>query len=301
MTDLSHERCSELLAAYTSGELDARERSEVEEHLSSCRDCSLELAAIRSLGAAEIVPMTGVERDRLSAAVRHAVITAPRPAWSTRWGRRVAPALGAVAFATIAIVAFTTFTNDDPLDESAAGGTSTSSVPDSESAELDAKAAPPPQGRGQHSADTFGKVQGGTAEGTAGGTADESVSLEARAGTTTTVSEVPFAAAGLDIGSLVPSRKAQNIAGYDGLTPLANSAPNPRVASLITTCTERATAASAESLVATSATYYPSDDVLVIGFVWIDGSTGDLNYLIRGWRDGRCDRVTPIYRRGIAP
>lgn len=306
MNDLTHERCSELLGAFALGELDAPDRASVEVHLGSCRDCSRELAAIEVLAAGDLVGMTGAERDRLTGAVRAAVLRPTRPTWSQRWSRRVAPAVGAAALLAVVAVAIISLPGDRSLPEAATGPQDT---PD-QGAEVervegaDMKAAPQPASQdsttetiesgADHGA---GTVTGATATGKT--TTQNFGSTALRAAVTTTVSAQDFATAGLDIGSLVPAQLPRSVTDNRAVEPLADSAPNERVAGLIRTCADRAISTSPVPLVATSATYFPSDDLLVIGFVWVESSTGDLNYEIRGWREGRCDRVTPIYRRGL--
>lgn len=303
MNDLTHERCSELLGAFASGELDAQHRARVEGHLSSCRDCSLELAAIEALGAPDLVPMTGAERDRLTGAVRAAVLQPRRAAWSAPWGRRVAPAVGAAALLAIVALVIVSLPGDRSALETATGGGATTDQV--ENAETELKAAPAPAAQdattetlqGQDGLNN-GTATSGEAAGTVTGHGAASTAL--RAAVSTTVSEQDFATAGLDLGSLVPAKLPRRVAAYRAVEPLANSAPNERVADLIRSCSDRAISTSPVPLVATSATYFPSDDLLIIGFVWVEESTGDLYYEIRGWRAGRCDRVTPIYRRGVA-
>lgn len=304
MNDLTHERCSELLGAFASGELDAQHRTQVEGHLSSCRDCSLELAAIEALAAPDLVEMTGVERDRLTGAVRAALLPPRRAAWSARWGRRVAPAVGAAALLAIVALAVVSLPGDRSLPDTATGGGTTTEQVEGDEAEL--KGAPAPAAQEP----TTETLQGGTDDSATGGAAAGKVTTNSgrlalpgstalRAAVSTTVSEQDFATVGLDLRSLVPAKLPRRVMAYRAVEPLADSAPNERVGDLIRSCSDRAIATSLVPLVATSATYFPSDDLLVIGFVWVEGSTGDLYYEIRGWRAGRCDRVTPIYRRGV--
>ena len=302
MNELTHDRCSELLGAFASDELDARDRPMVQAHLSSCRECSSELAAIEALRGAEVVPMTGVERDRLTSAVKAAVMTPARPGWSVRWGRKAAPALGAVALVTIVAVAVVSLPQGSDEPQPASGGVDRTDP--FESGEAEMKAAPLPKAQDattetleQDAADAGGRG-GDEAPGTTSTQVTGSTALRAAAGTV--VSEQSFAAVGLDLGSLVPQASPQHYASAGrSVDPLVASAPGRRVADLIQTCSDRAMSSSPKPLVATSATYFPSDDVLLIGFVWVDSSTGDLFFEVRGWRDGRCDRVTPIFSRGV--
>jgi hypothetical protein len=307
MKEMTHDRCSELLGAFASGKLDENERAAVAGHLSSCPDCSLELAAIEALAGPDLVAMTGPERDQLDRAVRDAVITPARPGWSERWGRRAAPALGAMALLAIVAMAIVSLPGDDAADTPATTGVEdTAGIDRGTEAETKAEPLPASEGGDQEAAtlESSDAVGGGAATGAGGDAGFEgqgapgATSLRAIAGTT--VSDQSFAVAGLDLGTLVPPRSPKQVNNLNySVEPLADSAPNERVADLIRTCSERAISNSLVGLVATSATYFPSDDLLVVGFVWVDASTNDLYFEIRGWRDGRCDRVTPIFRRGL--
>ncbi|MGH2698396.1 MAG: anti-sigma factor family protein [Actinomycetota bacterium] len=72
MKSISHERCSELLSDYVSGELASEERQRVEEHLEHCAQCSAERAGLASLSPAgtEAPGLMDDERAALRAAVR---------------------------------------------------------------------------------------------------------------------------------------------------------------------------------------------------------------------------------------
>ena len=66
---LSHERCSELLLAYVTDELDAEERTSVESHLEHCAQCSAERAALLGLRSGPAEPLSEDERVVLRASV----------------------------------------------------------------------------------------------------------------------------------------------------------------------------------------------------------------------------------------
>lgn len=90
-----HDRCSELLAAYARGELDAPLRAALEEHLAGCAGCRAEAAAVRALLAPAGRPLSELERARLHAAIA-AGLAAAEPAPRSLWAR-LYPALGAAA------------------------------------------------------------------------------------------------------------------------------------------------------------------------------------------------------------
>ncbi|MEA2452619.1 MAG: hypothetical protein QOG04_1329 [Actinomycetota bacterium] len=303
MNELTHETTSELLAAYVAGGLSAPDQLAVELHLESCSDCSLELAGVRLLSADEVEPMTGTERDRLSHAVRAAVTAPAKRSWSERFGRRVAPALGAVALIAIAVVAIVSLPRDSQdapalapnTAESGAlfdadTGTGGAGAADAATEELGSDAGQPATSQG-HAAGAATKGSN-TAPDTAAQT-----EIALRPSSTTLFYDTSFAAIGFDLGALVPAQSPKRMAGGT-FASLTESAPDERVASWIETCAGITISTSREELTATSAAYYATDDVLVIGFTWIDTSTARLNYFLQGWRAGRCDRVTPIYRAG---
>jgi len=66
---LSHERCSELLFAYITDELDAEERTSVENHLEHCAQCSAERAGLLGLRSGPSEPLSEDERVVLRASV----------------------------------------------------------------------------------------------------------------------------------------------------------------------------------------------------------------------------------------
>ena len=68
-SQLTHERCSELLAAYLSGELDPEQHRLVEDHLEHCAQCSAERAGLVALRSAADEGLTGDERAMLRAGV----------------------------------------------------------------------------------------------------------------------------------------------------------------------------------------------------------------------------------------
>ena len=307
MTELSHDRCSELLETYVSGDLDAAERRSVDEHLTACSDCSLELVAVRAL-TEPVVAMSGTERDELARAVRAAVASPQKRSMSEWFGRRLAPALGAVAFLAIAVIALVSLPKDSPS-PTAVGGTDGGTTMESQTEEM--RPAPAPEAAQKDQAGTLSDTAAGTTTGSgsgAGGTAGgdparnsgTATSLEASAsqvGRANFMMEPStFAATGISLPALVPPRRGIDAYSYDATT-LALAAPNDRVARLIRECSERTIATSPHPLTPSSAAYY-ADDVLVIGFVWADPSTFRLNFEVRGWTDGNCDQVSPIYRRG---
>lgn len=306
MRDLTHEECSDRLEAYASDRLDQSARREIDAHLADCPDCSLELEAVRALRAVQVEPMTGPERERVASAVRAAVSVAPRRGLAERFGSRFAPALGAVALVVIAAVALVSLPDDaadSPSVSSPEGGGDVARDDDAQTmesqAEAPAPAALPDQGK-QDAGGGGSAIGGSEASDSRGQPAATSEAQALNVRSNFTVVGERFSETGIQPGSLVPARIPRRGADYFDAGPadLAAFAPNERVAALVEECAERAIATSPHPVVPSSAAYY-SDDVLVIGFVWLDPSSSTFNYELRGWVGGDCNRISPIYRRGV--
>ena len=128
MTEITHERCSELLGGYQRGELAAGESSAVEQHLAGCAECRAELAGLRALVAADFEPMSDDERHRLRDAVAEQA-RAERatvhvlPAKRSFWERHAGQFVGAAASIVVILFAYLVFANGQGTtgDDSAGG------------------------------------------------------------------------------------------------------------------------------------------------------------------------------------
>lgn len=78
MTEMTHDRCSELLPLLLAGRLDAEEALEVEHHLEGCPECRAELRGLTAL-ASDLTPLTDFERVKLRRAVRDSLPAAAAP------------------------------------------------------------------------------------------------------------------------------------------------------------------------------------------------------------------------------
>ena len=309
MTELTHERCSELLGLYSSGRLDDTARGDVDNHLATCPDCSRELAGLTALRAGEFEPMTGPEREVITAAVRAAVLGGPKPitrpmtgpAWSARWldhwGRRLAPALGAAALVVIAVVGYVSFRTDET--NLPAAGTTTQNEDTSTEAtveDADAEAFGTSKEAGEPAADT-----------------GQSQDMQIKAGTSTVSSERTVAAIAVVVEErfartrftpdLFARRDAQTArnAGAGGLAATDTflyAAKDPALQARVEECARTVIDTSPHPLTPTYAAHFSDDDILVLGFVWRDEASAGLNFELRGWRGSSCDRVSPIYRSG---
>jgi hypothetical protein len=110
MTEITHERCSELLAGHQRGELEPDDASAVERHLAGCEECRAELAGLRALFApGDFDLLRDDERSRLRAAVtEEARLTPARvhelPARRRFWERHAGQIVGAAA--SIVVILF---------------------------------------------------------------------------------------------------------------------------------------------------------------------------------------------------
>lgn len=310
MNEMTHERCSELLRAFVSDELDTGVSDDVRHHLAGCEECRLELTALEAMAGPAIEPLNGTERDTLTQAVRAAISTPPRATFAERFGRRFAPAVGAVAFIAIAIIGFVILprSNDSPqeisapqlqtaneaADDDAAGG----GVDRSTSTTMEADSGAGSTGSGTGAGTTSDTADHGQAAPALNSAKEAGVGFTLEGRMAFEVQRQSFARHGLDVRSLVPRGVPQGEVADAFAYDLADSAPNGRIARLVRDCSERTVSTSPHPLIPTSAAYY-SDDVLVISFVWLESSTTSLNYEIWGWTNGRCDHVSPIYRRGL--
>lgn len=303
MTELTHERCSELLGPYSSGRLDGATRADVDTHLATCPECSRELAGLNVLRAAAIEPMTGPEREIITAAVRAAVLGGAKPGWSDRWsdrwserwGRRMAPALGAAAVMAIAVFGYVSFRADDrPLP-----ATGTSTQDEHRSTEGTTEDA---------DAETFGTGQGATGP-AADPAAKQGMQIESATGTVApggagaaiaVTVEQRFAGTAFTPDLFAPrdARSATNNRSLAGTDALLYSADDPALRSFVEECARTVLETSPYPLTPSYAAHFPGDDILVLGFVWRDEASGALNFELRGWRGDSCDRVSPIYRNG---
>ena len=73
MTTIDHERCSELLLAFMTGELSGAETDTVGEHLSGCEQCRAEQAGLEALRVGAGDDLSTLERGRLHQRVAAAI------------------------------------------------------------------------------------------------------------------------------------------------------------------------------------------------------------------------------------
>lgn len=127
MDEMTHERCSELLRAYTRNELEAEQARAVEAHLAGCSDCASEHRALLALEQVEPDPLTEIERARMRRVVLNEAVPIPdadasRPSPAPTRGRLL-PLLGAAAVVLLAAVFAYTGLGDMGLGGSDEGAT----------------------------------------------------------------------------------------------------------------------------------------------------------------------------------
>ncbi len=306
MTDLTHEEVSELLGPYSSGELEGSTHARVDTHLATCAECTRELAGITAIRAFDIEPMTGPERDRITTAVRAAVVPAARLRWSERFGRGLAPALGAAAVVVVAVIGYVSFQGDGsapadlsaPTQDEADDSTTGTTLEDAGGAASGAQQK------------ARGEVRGGDAESTqtlemevaapGADSAAGSVASEAPQPISVVI-EPRFAATKFTRDLFAPrdAKKSNRTLAFGAGPPGGFIADDPTVAATVEDCARTVIETSPHpALTPTYAAHFPTDDIIVIGFVWRAEGSGALNFELRGWRGGSCDSVSPIYRSG---
>ena len=306
MTEMTHETCSELLTPYLSGELARAGVTDVEEHLAACAECTLELAGLTALAVPQVEPLNEVERAAMVRGVRAVAGPTVREPFSIRWGRRFAPALGAAALLAIIAVGVITF-NDEGAEPSSGAGVA-------EDAGGDAFDADQGAGGGGGAAQNAGSPVGDAAAKNAkkAGAGAQTEALEAAEGVagqdnatlaqaTSVAVQESFSGARFDASLLVAAPVPDMLYARRAARDLAASAPDAQVGRTIRRCATGALDATALPLIPTYAAYFTRDDIVMIGFVWTDESTGTLRYVLRGWRGNDCDPVYPIFRSGELP
>ena len=322
MRELTHEEVSAALSVYAQGGVDAARGAEIEAHLEGCPDCRQELQGVMALTMAPSglpselsEPMSELERASLHREVRSALV-APAPSRSERWGRRFAPALGAAALLALIAVGIVSLdseqgaqnatvdatTEEAPAQEEGASGSrgeSFGGAADKAKNDPDLRTKDAAGGTGGGGTTTEAAAEPRPVAGAAMESSELSIQA-GRDGTGVAIVRTSFARSALDPGDLVGARNAGRVAAYSNQNLLYSSAPSGRLRDTLRECVETTLSTSPFALTATAATFYPRDDILVVTFVWTEDSRA-LNYEMRGWRGGACDRPSPIYRRGRVP
>lgn len=288
MTDdeLTHERCSELLADFAAGHLDASETARIEAHLAGCSECDAELRAIMALRAGD-EPLNDVERARLRRGIAASIGDVIAPARETSRSRaRLATALGAAALLAIVGVAGVSLLTGQRDDDSTA-----------------ATSGPVRNQVRDAGADSAGG--GGVAAGEAAKAPRPRPTYDRDAGH---LSGKKLTKIGERSAALTAFQNAYSVEDATELrdeyvSDLARQAESP-VDNLILSCAEQVYEAQPYAALPAFAAQgeLEGEEALVLGFAWTDQQSGPLNrFMLWTWPESSCER--PIdYRAGeIAP
>lgn len=283
---MDHHLVSELLADLVHGRLTPEVEGEVRVHLESCPECRLELGAVRALVDAPAAALAASERVALRDAARSAV--APKP---SRW-RRLAPALGAAGLiAIVAVGAATVLTGEERDTQAGGAGVERPAGADKGGVVHEAE-------EGTNFGAAADAAEGGAGKAVAKGRTQATTS--AAGASTQALAAVPPSLAA--IGPLGPQLLVEDRDLYDSSGPrpaarrLLNLVPTRGWADQAIECTQVARSLLPAGASLAYAAAFPSERVLVLGFVW--DQSGGRRFVFWGWPEGDCSTVTPIHARG---
>jgi hypothetical protein len=327
MTEISHERCSELLRPFLYDDLSEADAATVRLHLATCEDCAQERDAIAALLGPQDDQLSELESARIRARVREALAPPTRAAPSRTY--RFAQALGAVALlvggAVLAYSAVTGFSGIGGGDAEQGAGEvaadqATARIVEGLPVQIPAVAetqADAAQARMAPKA-----TRGGTTAGGAGGAGGdearfnlESEALEKSESRSPQpqpiyaidvppVSERDLTTVGRFGTSLLRFARAYSAADAERLQVeflqlLANATGDEEKIDQVIECGMSVLARPYPTVPAIA--FYAERDnteILVLAFAWADESDGRLDrFMVWSWRDGNCDSV-PDYRSG---
>ena len=308
MTEISHERCSELLLLWGQGRLDATDSAALEAHLATCEECARERAGMNLLVTEEVETLTDDERARLRNAVAAAVAGDHRAGevvgFRRRPGQRARlwPALRVAAVAAAVVAGFVFVPNllsDD-------AGTRTGAGVSGGRSEVAAPEAARESGGPEP---VFVQATGPQAFGLE--TEDEAAVAQA---TRAARPEPPYTRSELRLlgRSRSPFTKfaasytvedAESLAG-PFLEELAVAAPTDDVAGALRTCGGEVLAAATHPTLPAYAAYEAVNDKpsLVLGFVSSATAAGPLDrYEIWVWANADCESLPTQISEPIRP
>jgi Putative zinc-finger len=322
MTEISHERCSELLRPFLYDELSEPEAASVRSHLAACSDCSQERDAIAALLAPDDDRLSELESARIRARVRAAVAPPARTTPSRTY--RFAQAMGAAALliggAVLAYTAVTGNFGGGGPDMGAAGRAAdeaTARIVEGLPVQIPAPAAAPAKAQARRNKRGNADAAGGVAGQTTGEDAtfeqlegaDEEAAVKPQpkpiyAIDVPAVTERDLTTVGRFGTSLLRFARVYNAADAENLQIeflqlLANATGSEGKADQITECGLTVLGRPYPTLPAIGFyTERSEQEILVLAFAWADDPDGRLDrFMVWSWRDGDCGSV-PDYRSG---
>ena len=308
---IDHDRCSELLAPFVHGELDAEVASQVEAHLETCSDCAQERVGLAALMADEVPPLTELERARLRRVVLSEavplpdegtqVVQTPGPGRGARW-YQVLGAAAAVAviggFAYLGLGGGTA--GDSGSSAETAGGS------DGAGAEVEDSDAPNAGGSlSQKSAadQATGTTGGAPATMEAQVPAAPSPTFEADLGPVDEKRLNKLGRSGLPLVIFSRAYTTDDVAEKQAafIEEVAAQAPTARGED-IRTCASQISAQFPNSLLAYAAfaEFEDRGDILVLAFAWTDEESGPLSQsMVWAWSIGDCDGIPVHYSKNV--
>ena len=307
MTEIDHDRCSELLVDFLEGKLSEDEQQAVADHLANCEPCNSERAGLASLLEGEPATLTPEERTRLETGVMSAIgesdegIVVPLKRRAT-FGSGAARFLGAAAAITV-IGTFIYFGVAGSGGDDGAGGSG-----DTAQTEFDAPVAEEAAGQDAGAGGGTSRTKNKRGAASLGAAAD---SLRDAPSPTFVVSRDPYTSADLQkLGeSSLPSVTFANAYRADDadssatvleqLVRLAEQSAGEDVADQVEECAGRVLGSEESILPTFGATGEVNGEAaLVVGFAWTSRSRGSLDrYMVWAWEQGNCD-VTLDYIEG---
>lgn len=302
----AHERWSELLAPYVTGELPEDEAARVAEHLDGCSECSAEHRAVVALQGPRPEPLNDMERARLRRAVLEEAVPAPETAAAVpdAQDRRAGlfPLLGAAAIALV--IAVFAYGGVGGLGGGDAG--SSADAP----AQLEAEGG---DGSSESQAGSEEALSQEATQDTAGGAPGAARAAAPEPTFRSSIGDVDsarlnrFGRRGLSLVVFSRAFTASDVPRLrdDFVDVLARKAPAAR-ARQIRECTAEITANFPNTLPAYSAignfTEGPQREVLIVAFAWTDQEEGPLDQsMVWAWPLGTCDSVAHYSKNLIEP
>lgn len=306
MNEMTHERCSELLADHVHGRLGAEDERAVSAHLDTCRECTAEHGALVALSGPGPEPLTDLERARMRRVVLDEAVPIPDEVASVAPSRdrraRVFPLLGAAALIVIAAVfAYGGLGGLGGSDED--GGAMDAAESGGEGG--DDSGASMEEQTTSSQAEVLDGAEGGGAAGR--GTAAPAPQFKASLGPVDSKKLNNLGRHGLPLVVFSRSYSVADVPALreDLVEQLAEQAPGAR-ADQIRECSgtitsEFATALPVYSAIGTFADG-PDREVLILAFVWTDESDGPLDQsMVWAWPLGSCDSIAHYSKNVIQP